>query len=76
MNVILPQSGNHMVKCQRGGVSIKSRLLVDLAALVGSQEVVDHTHKWRGGTIQFLDSCQPDEGGVQSATQTVTQTRI
>ncbi len=35
-----------------------------------------HNEKWRGGTIQFLDSCQPDEGGVQSATQTVTQTRI
>ncbi len=30
----------------------------------------------RGGTIQFLDSCHPGEGGVQSATQTVTQTRI
>ncbi len=30
----------------------------------------------RGGVIQFLDSCQPDEGGVQSATPTAIQTRI
>ena len=30
----------------------------------------------RGCIIQFLDSCQPDERGVQSATQTVIQTRI
>ena len=30
----------------------------------------------REGIILFFDSCRPDEGGVQSATQTVIQTRI